>query len=344
MKIKKNNKAYILVLLIGIMYATDVFAWIDDIAKDCLCSADELYPTEILRAYSHIEPWIYVDFDESMKTARYPRAITATMSLVGVDGMVLLNFFRNLFEKNNLSRIVPAREVKIPKIIHQIWLGSPVPPVLERYMNTWIKYHVGREWQYKLWTEEDIAQFRLYNQKFYDASDNYGVKSDIARWEILYSMGGVYVDTDFECFRPLDILHYTYDFYIALQPLDSLFVQLGIGLVGTVPGHPIIKHCIETIKDDWQKKGAPKKTGPVHFTRSFYQMADREGYKDIAFPASYFYPLGCQKNTDRIDIEAWEKRGAFGVHWWGKTWMPKPFRPSAFQSIKNDASAKSWND
>jgi len=344
MKIKKNNKLYILFLLISTMHATNVFTWVDDIASDHLCSTDALYSTEMLRANSEGGPWVYVDFDESMQTARYAKAIEATNHLVGIDGQKLLSFFRNLFEKNNLSQINPDSEVKIPKIIHQIWLGSPVPPVLARYMNTWVKYHLGRDWQYKLWTDADVEQFNLVNKQFYDASDNYGIKSDIARWEILDRMGGVYVDTDCECFRSLDILHYTYDFYIGIQPLDTLFVQLGIGLVGSISGHPIIKHCIETIKDDWHYKGAPKKTGPVHFTKSFFQMADKGEYRDIALPASYFYPLGCRENTETIDIEAWQQQGAFGVHWWAKSWMPKSFRPAVFKTINNDASTKSWND
>jgi inositol phosphorylceramide mannosyltransferase catalytic subunit len=339
---KKKNHIFLLFFIISMVQVNYLFSFSDDLITDCLASTLELNVAPLLNAYSQKEPWVYVDFDESMQTMRYARAIASTKTIVGIEGEELLQFFRKLFEKNNLSRVVPTVEVKIPKIIHQIWLGSPVPPELKRYMNTWIKYHP--DWEYKLWTEEDIAQLKLRNQYFYDASDNYGIKSDIARWEILYRMGGVYVDTDFECFRQLDVLNYTYDFYIALQPLDTLFVQLGIGLVGTIPGHPIIKHCIETIKDDWHEKGAPKKTGPVHFTRSFYQMADQQGLRDIAFPASYFYPLGCRENTDNIDVEAWLKKGAVGVHWWAKSWMPKSFRPSAFQSIKNDDSTKSWND
>ncbi len=341
---KNKKNVFVLSLIISISFSSYFFAFVDDLATDWLVSTIEFDQHAPLNNYLKDESWVYVDFDESMQTTKYARAIAATKSIVGIEGDALLQFFRKLFEKNNLSCITPAAEVKIPKIIHQIWLGSPVPPELQRYMNTWIKYHVGRDWQYILWTEEDIAQLKLYNQQFYDESDNYGVKSDIARWEILYRMGGVYVDTDFECFRPLDILNYTYDFYIALQPLDALFVQLGIGLVGTIPKHPIIKHCIETIKDDWHEKGAPKKTGPVHFTRSFYQMADRSGLIDIAFPASYFYPLGCRESTDNIDVVTWFNQGAFGVHWWAKSWMPKSFRPPAFQSIKNDASTRSWND
>ena len=131
-------------LIMGAIYTTSFFAFTDDIAGDSIYSYEALYPVSVLRAYSHIDPWVYMDFDESMQITRYPKAVPATMSLVGIDGVTLLNFFKTLFEKNNLSRVVPEQEVKIPKIIHQIWLGSPVPPVLKRYMNTWIKYHIGR--------------------------------------------------------------------------------------------------------------------------------------------------------------------------------------------------------
>jgi hypothetical protein len=64
-------------------------------------------------------------------------------------------------------------------------------------------------------------------------------------------------------------------------------------------------------------KGAPKKTGPVHFTKSFYAMAGKNNSKDIAFPAFYFYPLGCQETVD--NRSAWIKKGAFAVHWWAKS-------------------------
>ena len=158
----------------------------------------------------------------------------------------------------------------------------------------------------------------------------------------MYRYGGVYIDTDFECLQPLDIFHYTYDFYTALQPLDSFFVQLGAALVGARPGHPILKYCIDTIKNDWHEHGAPKKTGPVHFTKSFYAVAGKNDTIDIALPASYFYPLGC---TDTIvNRQRWKNIGAFGVHWWAKSWMPKNYRSPVFKTIDNDESAKSWND
>lgn len=295
-----------------------------------------------VHANTYDSSWQYMSFDDAMAKEQYPRAIPVTEQVTGLNGYELYDFFKDLYEKNNPSMISPDQELKIPKIIHQVWLGSPVPESFKQLQQSWIEHHLGRDWYYKLWTDEDVAQMQLYNQEFYDATDNYGVKSDILRWEVVHRFGGVYVDMDFECLRSLDLLHYTYDFYTALQPLDTSFVQLGAALFGASPGHPILKHCIETIKDDWKEQGAPKKTGPVHFTKSFYAMAGKDGMKDIAFPAFYFYPLGCQ--STRGDREGWTQRGAFGVHWWAKSWMPKNYRPVKFRDIHNDASAARWND
>lgn len=281
-----------------------------------------------------------ISFDDAMQKTDFPNVYSLTGQIMDIDGYLLYDFFKDIYEE--LIDAVLVSELKIPKIIHQVWLGSPLPEEFKMLQQTWMEHHMNRGWIYKLWTDEDVAQLQLYNQEFYDATDNYGVKSDILRWELLYNYGGVYIDMDYECLRALDELHYTYDFYTALQPLDTLFIQLGAALVGARAGHPILKHCIETIKDDWHHKGAPKKTGPVHFTKSFYAMAGKDGNKDIAFPAFYFYPLGCRETVDnRIE---WVKRGAFAVHWWAKSWMPKQYRPALSRNIDNEDSAKSWND
>ena len=286
--------------------------------------------------------WHYVSFDEGMQKSHYFDSILATEKITGLSGPALYTFFKNIYDEYNFSAIERSFDLKIPKIIHQIWLGSPLPEAFIELQQSWIELHLGRGWSYKLWTDADVAQMRLYNQEFYDATDNYGVKSDILRWEILYLYGGVYIDMDFECLRSLDDFHYTYDFYTALQPLDTLFVQLGAALVGARPGHPILKHCIETIKTDWSLQGAPRKTGPVHFTKSFYACAGQDGNKNIALPAFYFYPLGCRETE--INRTQWIQQGSYAVHWWAKSWMPKTYRPSIFKDIHNDASTVNWNN
>ena len=99
------------------------------------------------------------------------------------------------------------REGCIPKIIHHIWLGSPFPDHLVALRQTWQRHHDSTEWQMQLWDDDAIASFGLMNYEAYNAATNFGEKSDIARYEILYRLGGVYVDTDFECISALDDLH-----------------------------------------------------------------------------------------------------------------------------------------
>jgi mannosyltransferase OCH1-like enzyme len=285
--------------------------------------------------------WVYIDFDCSMKKNEFPDALRITTRVVGIEGRALYDHFKSLFEKNNLSKIQPQKEPKIPLIIHQVWIGGKVPEEFKEYMRSWVMNHF-EGWEYKLWTDEEVAKIKLYNQNYYDLSDNPGVKSDILKWEIVYRYGGVYIDTDFECLQPLDIFHYTYDFYTGIQPFDTQFLQLGAALFGAVPGHPILKHCVETIKDDWHHKGAPTKTGPLHFTKSFFAVAGKDGLIDIAMPAHYFYPLGCCQTT--LKKSEWIQEGAYAVHHWAKSWMPAHFRQQKFKSINNEAGAKSWND
>jgi len=289
-----------------------------------------------------VQPWVYLDFDVAMLTGFHSDALLVTKHVVGIDGYKLMALFKDLYDRHNLSKIDPQITLKIPKIIHQVWVGCPLPNAFKEYISSWCTMHASRGWVYKLWTDEDIKTLELYNRDLYDASDSVGVKSDIVKWEVVYKYGGVYLDVDFECLKPLDILHYTYDFYTSIQPLDTQFLQLGAALFGARPGHPILKHCIETIKDDAHKKGATTKTGPIHFTRSFYAVAGKDGLIDIALPSSYCYPLGCTEK--RLKKREWIENGAYAVHHWAKSWMPEHYRKKEFRNFSNDALVKTWNE
>lgn len=124
-----------------------------------------------------------------------------------------LDLFRYLYARNIvlIKDSGLGHEYRIPRIVHQIWLGSPPPEKYREWMTTWMNW---QGWTYRLWTDEDVRCRELYNQELYDRADNYGEKSDILRLEILLEHGGMYVDVDFECIRPdtFDALHRTWDF------------------------------------------------------------------------------------------------------------------------------------
>ena len=55
----------------------------------------------------------------------------------------------------------------IEKIIHQIWLGSNSPPT--EWLDSWKDKHPN--WEYKLWTEKDVASFKWPNSRVQEAYD-----------------------------------------------------------------------------------------------------------------------------------------------------------------------------
>lgn len=278
---------------------------------------------------------VYIPFDVAMQADKYEEAITSdrTEQEVEIKSEDLINLFKDLYEKNSFKKITPSENLKIPKIVHQIWIGKAVPEKFKLFQESWKKYHP--DWEYKLWIYQDVDDFHFYNEDLIKESRNPGEISDIMRYEILYRFGGLYVDFDFECLRPHDELHKMYDFYIGIQPLDTEFVQLGIGLIGSIPGHPILRHAIVSMRSSWNhldyEHNPPKRTGPIFFTKSFFASAGKEGTVDIAFPVDYFYPLGCKEFL--FDYEKWEAQGSFGIHHWASSWMKPEFRRPRFQSL-----------
>jgi mannosyltransferase OCH1-like enzyme len=280
----------------------------------------------------------YLPFAQAMSVARYPQAIAADhLPHVGVTGSVLFDFFHDLYERNSFINVSLDTQLHIPKIIHQIWIGSGVPEPFKKFQKSWKRNHP--DWEYCLWTQEDIAMLQLQNADLIAQSHNPGEISDIMRYEILYRFGGVYLDMDFECLNPLDELHYRYDFYIGMQPLDSGLVQLGIGIIGSIPGHPLLKQVIEELRINYHNplvyNNAPARTGPLFFTKLFFMYADcNPPLRDIALPSWYCYPLGC---TDEIVLsEAWQQEGIFGIHHWAKSWLLPAFRKKEFQELDNE--------
>eukprot|EP00941_MAST-03F_sp_MAST-3F-sp1_P006507 g6507.t1 len=134
---------------------------------------------------------------------------------------------------------------RIPRIIHHIWLGSALPSRFIEFRKKWIASHP--EWQCILWGDEEAKLFPLKNREAFENATNYGEKSDILRYEILLRYGGVYLDVDMECLQSLDYFHLNFKFYAGIS--NTATVELNNAIIGSCPQHPIIKKCVEKIKN-----------------------------------------------------------------------------------------------
>ena len=112
---------------------------------------------------------------------------------------------------------------EIPRIVHQIWLGGPLPDKYRLWSQSWSTKNPG--WAHRLWLDADAAQLRMKNRVAFDAAINPGEKSDIMRLEILQQFGGLYVDTDFECLQSIEPMRQRRGFFAALSNVGFFEVR-----------------------------------------------------------------------------------------------------------------------
>jgi len=78
---------------------------------------------------------------------------------------------KDLYDTYIVNNIKYDLQPRIPKIIHQIWIGSSLPEEYYCWQKSWQQYHPG--WEYKLWTDKDIEELELVNKHWYDKTPNY---------------------------------------------------------------------------------------------------------------------------------------------------------------------------
>ncbi len=260
-----------------------------------------------------------VDFDLSMHCISFP--------MVRGSGL-----FKTIYMQNNWQQKQQINTKNlIPKIIHFIWLGSALPDKYLPFIASWAKHHP--EWEIKIWDDAAVSGLNLKNKHLYDLASNYGYKSDLARYEILYEFGGVYVDIDFECLQSFNFLQDRYSFYAGLIPNQGIVAN---GLFACAPKHAIAKLCIDSLtslpqkindkESDWSIQ---QTSGPGHFTRCIlrYLAQNKTDQSIMILPASYFFAfptgLGASFWPGQLmhnQTEKYRLPESMAMHYWGCSW------------------------
>lgn len=184
----------------------------------------------------------------------------------------------------------------IPKKIHQIWLGPFDPPL--KWMNSWKDFCDKYNWEYKLWREDDIKSLGLINKKEFDKAKSYQEKADIARYEIIYKIGGLYIDCDMiwlqrnlENYIPFNSSH-----FVGVQeyPTNSIATigppYLSNGFFASCVNHKILARCISEIPERFELSTSHAfiKTGPVLLNKCIKETINIIPYHYI-FPKDFHW-------------------------------------------------------
>ncbi|MCB1107151.1 MAG: hypothetical protein KDK76_03545 [Chlamydiia bacterium] len=245
--------------------------------------------------------------------------------------------YKTLYEENKGLQFLKQDEVKIPKVVHVIWLGpNPFPKESIENINSWVEFHP--DWTFKFWTDRRrplphkkmelclVSSFEFSTLKsHFEESDNYAEKSDILRYELLYKEGGLYIDHDVKCFKTFSPFHYGFDLYCGLEPphkpILSSSVTVCNNIIGAKAHHPVLLKAIENIKERWEEitlaypgddkesiiyRVAQRTFAP--FDDAVRELGGKGENKDIAFPAAFF---------NRIEDDF----ALFAHHYYASTWF-----------------------
>src|SRR5204863_264320 len=82
-------------------------------------------------------------------------------------------------------------------------------------------------------------------------------RADILRLELLWRYGGVYIDTDFECLKPIDELLEGVEFFTGLlkRAGPSKPARVNNAIFGAGPGHPLLDRALDELRV--HESGAP---------------------------------------------------------------------------------------
>jgi hypothetical protein len=216
-----------------------------------------------------------------------------------------------------------------------------MPPEFVAYGETFRRYHP--DWKFMHWHEGNLPALR--NQQLFDGSSTYAQKSDIARYEILYEHGGIYVDTDVECLKAFDpLLSDGVTCFCANEARHDLAVSNAI--LGAVPGHPFLEEVIHEIPAATAAcpDGGPSwQTGPEMFSRVLLDRKKRGTDDVVIFPGRLFYPhhwnplVGPNRRQRRTNTSG-PFPDAYAVHHWAADWQRAG--PTAPPSIQDAGFAR----
>ena len=212
----------------------------------------------------------------------------------------------------------------IPKIIHYCWFGGkPLPELAQKCIASWRKY--CPDYEIKEWNEGNIDLSSVdYMREAYEEKV-WGFVPDVARLQIIYNNGGIYLDTDVEIIKNFDDLLINSAFFGIEEGRGrkEYCVNLGLGF-GAEKGNQMIEFLLK----DYQKRHFRTSDGtldrtpsPQIQTMALYKKGfiSKDSMQKICdatiYPMEYFCPLSYKKGIITIT------KNTHSIHHYDASWF-----------------------
>lgn len=182
----------------------------------------------------------------------------------------------------------------IPKIIHYCWFGrGQMSDFAINCIKSWHK--TMPEYEYKFWNEDnfDVNNWD-YTREAY-LCRKYAFVSDVVRLEVLKEYGGIYLDVDFQVYKPFDRL-LEYKAFAGFE--GSKFNPVMMGILGSEPNGLWVREQLESYRNrHFLVKGKEDLTTNVKYisermmAQGFIPDGKEQDFKDLhIFPVEFFCP------------------------------------------------------
>jgi len=206
-----------------------------------------------------------------------------------------------------------GQEGRIPKVIHYCWFGgNQMPKEFVQYMESWKRY--CPDYKIMRWDESnyDVTKNAYMYAAYKDKKWAY--VSDYARVDIVNQYGGIYLDTDVELIKSLDILLREKAF-CGYESGQNVAFGLGFGSVKDNEILEAILQCYDGLAWD-----GGKTVCPIYQTRVLkqYGLAADNSFQRLENITVYPAVCFCGKSicTGRIK----KTDDTFAIHHFAGTW------------------------
>lgn len=203
----------------------------------------------------------------------------------------------------------------IPKKVHYIWLGEGKKSNLSHIcINSWKK----ELFDYEIieWNENklDLDELASKNRFFAECRKRklWAYMADYLRLVVLYSEGGIYLDTDVQVLKSFDpLLQHSCCF--GMEAKD----YIGTGMMACEPGNMVIKKILDFYQDEiWDSNLF---TIPSIITHIFEQNPELKNHATI-YPMEYFAPYDPWQSYDDNCVT----KNTYCIHWFQGGWVDSP--------------------
>ena len=201
---------------------------------------------------------------------------------------------RELLYKHSMKRVftipcVRESQYCVPKRLHFIWLGKPLPEALVGNLKSFV-VHLGSSYEIYLWGNNrapgvkvpdgiqycSIPDYNFASKHLRSTVSSSAEQSDILRYEIIFRFGGIYVDIDSVCQKPFDAL-FRHSF---VSHTLGRYKNIQNSMFAFPPKSEFLQFVLLSLMENYQHYNAsqdtflPNRAGPQFFTSCYLQYAD----------------------------------------------------------------------